>query len=49
MVIVEVKEKIAYETPCIILMALKTQDVLLSSDPYSQDYDGWVSEEGLGK
>ena len=49
MAIVEVKEKLTYKTPSVELKALKTQDVLSSSDLFSQDFDGWVAEEGIGK
>ena len=42
----EVKEKLAYETPCVNLMASNTQDVLTASDLYSNDMD-WVPEESI--
>ena len=39
MAIVEVKEKLIYETPCVNLMASSVQDVLSASDLYSDDME----------
>ncbi len=44
----EVK-KCAYETPGFIQVISYNQDVLLvSTDMYSNDYNGWMSAEQLG-
>ena len=42
----EVKERLAYETPYIVLMASNAQDVLNTSDLYSNDMD-WIPEESI--
>ena len=43
----EVKEKLTYETPYVNLVASSVQDVLNTSDLYSNDM-GWIPEEDLG-
>ena len=42
----EVKERLAYETPNVNLMASSVQDVLTASDLYSNDMD-WIPEESI--
>lgn len=42
----EVKEKLAYETPFVNLVSSNEQDVLNASDLYSNDM-GWMPEEEL--
>ena len=42
----EVKDAI-YETPYVNFTTFNTEDVLLASDSYADDYGNWIPEEDL--